>query len=236
MKRISLYLISFVMCCSLTMVYARADDTLPNDTAGIDNNALVELYYAELIKQADKSLLNEASDESSKLAVYYSELAKQDMNKSNVYLQLAEYYKAVANTNCICMINGTYAATGVCTCGKNSSLNVKSNIGSSSQKSNSKKASEPFSWYKYDSYGYLVDGSMFVVKGKLLVKDGKYFIDKDGLHYAIDEDDIVYGIDKIEKETGKAYRIEAVETSQSKHSRALKDKNNFNLWVQLSNS
>lgn len=229
MKRISLFLVSLIICFTMTEIYTYADE--PADT-----NALVELYYAELIKTSSKELLNEASEESNKLAEYYAALAKQNNTLSGGYSQLAEYYKAVANTNCICMINGTFAATGVCTCGRNPGLsaNNKTNSRSKAKKEN-KERKEPVKTYSYDSYGYLTDGSMFVVKGKLLIKDGKYFVDMNGLHYAINEDDIVYGIEKIEQETGKAYRLESVEAGQYKHNQAQKDTKNYNLWRQLNN-
>lgn len=231
MKKINLILGVLIACLSMTCVHAHADEASKENT--IDNNALVELYYSELNKEADKALLNEASAESGQLAIYYAELAKQDAAMSNVYSQLAEYYQAVANTNCICMINGTFASTGTCTCGKNTSLttnNTKTKKTSTTKSNKSKKT------YEYDSYGYLKDGSVFIVKGKLYIKEGKYFVDLNGLHYAIDEDDIVYGIEKIEKETGKTYRIEAIEESKYKHSNALKDTKDYDLWVQLNNS
>lgn len=227
MKRKGLLLLILMMCFMTTNVYSYAEEA----TAPTDNQALVELYYSELAKQADKSLLNQASSESSQLALYYSELAKQDIALSNVYSQLAEYYNAVANTNCICMINGTFQATGVCTCGKNPNPSTKANGKNNS--GSSKKSSTPKKTYAYDDYGYLVDGSVFFIKGKCYIKSGKYFVDLDGYHYSIDEDDIVYGIEKIEKETGKVYRIEAIEFSQAKHNAAVRDTKDYRLWTEL---
>lgn len=231
-RKISIFLVSVLMGCMLTGVVAFSEETVQNNqTTQLDmpaNDALVELYYSELLKQASKELLNEASNESAMLATYYAALAAQNMANSGTYLQLAQYYKAVANTECVCMINGTYAIYG-CTCGKNSNNNQKN-----ARKSN--KSSEPKTSYSYDVYGYLAEGSTFLVRKLVLVKHGQYFVDQYGYHYCIDEDDLVYGIDKIEKETGKVYTIEAIEYAEAKHEQALMDKNYYNLWRQLRDS
>ncbi|MCQ2498933.1 MAG: hypothetical protein MJ133_08095 [Lachnospiraceae bacterium] len=231
-RKISIFLVSVLMGCMLTGVVAFSEEVVQNSqTTQLDmpsNDALVELYYSELLKQASKELLNEASNESEMLAVYYAALAMQNMADSSTYSKLAQYYRTVANTECVCMINGTYDIYG-CTCGKNMGKEKRT-----AKKSN--KSSAPKTSYSYDVYGYLAEGSTFIVRQLVLVKHGKYFVDQYGCHYCIDEADLVYGIDKIEKETGKVYTIEPVEYAETKHEQALMDKNYYNLWKQLKDS